>query len=253
MMGPLPLWAEVAFAAVEDDTAGTLVVDGVMLGIGLPGQVTEPITWTVENGQGRQDRGRRRRAAPARRDRGGRERERDRRVRLRRQRGRAVRHALGEGPRRHRAPRARRQPQRLSGRPERLRAAPRRCRCSRPRCRSSTTAAGSSRTASGCCEGLVTVTLEDVEPIPLPGGSWSRMVLNDKSLEGNAASLGYSVFTPGCVTAMVATRPRRSPTCSPVRASCASIRRTCRSPPARGCSCPRAPGTRSPTPATRTW
>jgi quercetin dioxygenase-like cupin family protein len=29
------------------------------------------------------------------------------------------------------------------------------------------------------------------------------MVLNDKSLEGNAASLGYSVFTPGCVTAMV--------------------------------------------------
>lgn len=30
------------------------------------------------------------------------------------------------------------------------------------------------------------------------------MVLNDKSLEGNAASLGYSVFRPGCVTAMVA-------------------------------------------------
>lgn len=48
------------------------------------------------------------------------------------------------------------------------------------------------------------VRLDDVEPIPLPGGSWSRMVLNDKSIEGNAASLGYSVFTPGCVTAMVA-------------------------------------------------
>jgi quercetin dioxygenase-like cupin family protein len=29
------------------------------------------------------------------------------------------------------------------------------------------------------------------------------MVLNHKSLEGNASSLGYSVFTPGCVTAMV--------------------------------------------------
>ena len=48
-----------------------------------------------------------------------------------------------------------------------------------------------------------TVTLEDVEPIPLPGGSWSRMVLNDQRLDGNASSLGYSVFTPGTVTAMV--------------------------------------------------
>ena len=51
MMGPLPLWAEVAFAAVEDQTAGTMVVDGVMLGIGLPGQVKEPITWTIEGGE----------------------------------------------------------------------------------------------------------------------------------------------------------------------------------------------------------
>ena len=51
MMGPLPLWAEVAFAAVEDQTQGTMVVDGVMLGIGLPGQVTEPITWTIEGGK----------------------------------------------------------------------------------------------------------------------------------------------------------------------------------------------------------
>jgi quercetin dioxygenase-like cupin family protein len=50
---------------------------------------------------------------------------------------------------------------------------------------------------------VTTVTLEDVEPIPLPGGSWSRMVLNDRSLSGNASSLGYSVFTPGTVTAMV--------------------------------------------------
>jgi len=51
MMGPVPLWAEVAFAAVEDKTAGTIVVDGVMLGIGLPGQVESPITWTLENGR----------------------------------------------------------------------------------------------------------------------------------------------------------------------------------------------------------
>src|SRR5919197_1758282 len=51
MMGPVPLWAEVAFAAVEDHTRGTMVVDGVMLGIGLPGQVENPITWTMEGGR----------------------------------------------------------------------------------------------------------------------------------------------------------------------------------------------------------
>jgi leucyl aminopeptidase (aminopeptidase T) len=51
MMGPVPLWAEVAFAAVEDFTHGTAVVDGVMLGIGLPGQVEEPIRWTLRGGR----------------------------------------------------------------------------------------------------------------------------------------------------------------------------------------------------------
>src|SRR6266568_625160 len=51
MMGPVPLWAEVAFAAVEDKTEGTIVVDGVMLGIGLPGQVEAPIRWTLEGGR----------------------------------------------------------------------------------------------------------------------------------------------------------------------------------------------------------
>ena len=50
---------------------------------------------------------------------------------------------------------------------------------------------------------VTVVGLTDVEPIELPGGSWSRMVLNERSLSGNTASLGYSVFTPGCVTAMV--------------------------------------------------
>ena len=50
-MGPVPLWAEVAFAAVEDKTEGKIVVDGVMLGIGLPGQVGEQIVWTIEKGQ----------------------------------------------------------------------------------------------------------------------------------------------------------------------------------------------------------
>src|ERR687887_2680494 len=51
MMSPIPLWNEVAFAAVEDFTHGTAVVDGVMLGIGLVGQVEEPITWTLEGGK----------------------------------------------------------------------------------------------------------------------------------------------------------------------------------------------------------
>ncbi len=51
MMGPVPLWAEVAFAAVEDRTEGTIVVDGIMLGIGLPGQTPHPITWKVEKGR----------------------------------------------------------------------------------------------------------------------------------------------------------------------------------------------------------
>jgi leucyl aminopeptidase (aminopeptidase T) len=51
MMGPVPLWSEVAFAAVEDQTNGRMVVDGVMLGIGLPGQVQSPIRWTLEAGR----------------------------------------------------------------------------------------------------------------------------------------------------------------------------------------------------------
>lgn len=51
MMGPVPLWAEVAFAAVEDKTEGIIVVDGIMLGIGLPGQTPNPIRWTVAGGR----------------------------------------------------------------------------------------------------------------------------------------------------------------------------------------------------------
>src|SRR5689334_4442279 len=51
MMSPIPLWNEVAFAAIEDYTHGTAVVDGVMLGIGLVGQVGEPIVWTLEGGK----------------------------------------------------------------------------------------------------------------------------------------------------------------------------------------------------------
>lgn len=44
------------------------------------------------------------------------------------------------------------------------------------------------------------VSLADVDPVELPNGSWSRLLITDATVSGNAASLGYSVFTPGCVT-----------------------------------------------------
>jgi quercetin dioxygenase-like cupin family protein len=47
------------------------------------------------------------------------------------------------------------------------------------------------------------VAMEQADRIDLPGGSWSRMVLTDRSLQGNASSLGYSVFAPGSATAPV--------------------------------------------------
>ena len=48
------------------------------------------------------------------------------------------------------------------------------------------------------------VNLEDVDPIALPGGSWSRMVVTDETAYGTTSSLGYSRFAPGSETAMVA-------------------------------------------------
>jgi quercetin dioxygenase-like cupin family protein len=46
------------------------------------------------------------------------------------------------------------------------------------------------------------VGLDDVEPIELPRGSWSRMLVTG-ARTGSASSLGYSVFTPGTVTGSV--------------------------------------------------
>jgi quercetin dioxygenase-like cupin family protein len=43
-----------------------------------------------------------------------------------------------------------------------------------------------------------------VAPIALPNESWSRMVLTTETVPGIVSSLGYSVFTPGTVTGMVA-------------------------------------------------
>jgi mannose-6-phosphate isomerase-like protein (cupin superfamily) len=47
------------------------------------------------------------------------------------------------------------------------------------------------------------VSLTDVDAIPLPNGSWSRMILTSDTAPGIASSLGFSVFTPGTVTGMV--------------------------------------------------
>jgi quercetin dioxygenase-like cupin family protein len=51
---------------------------------------------------------------------------------------------------------------------------------------------------------ITVVTRDEVNPIPLPNGSWSRMVLTGETAPGIASSLGYSVFTTGTVTGMVA-------------------------------------------------
>jgi quercetin dioxygenase-like cupin family protein len=47
------------------------------------------------------------------------------------------------------------------------------------------------------------VSLQHVEAIPLPQGSWSRMLVTAKTAGDTRASLGYSVFTPGTVLGMV--------------------------------------------------
>jgi quercetin dioxygenase-like cupin family protein len=51
--------------------------------------------------------------------------------------------------------------------------------------------------------GVQVVRLAQVEPIELPQGSWSRMLVSEGRTEGNRSSLGYSVFTPGTVLAAV--------------------------------------------------
>ena len=48
------------------------------------------------------------------------------------------------------------------------------------------------------------VALSAVAPIELPNGSWSRMLVTDRTVGGgNHGSLGYSVFTPGTTLAPV--------------------------------------------------
>jgi quercetin dioxygenase-like cupin family protein len=49
----------------------------------------------------------------------------------------------------------------------------------------------------GLVSAVRVIALDEVDPIGLPGGSWSRMLVTDRTAGGATASLGYSVFTPG--------------------------------------------------------
>ena len=44
---------------------------------------------------------------------------------------------------------------------------------------------------------VTVVAVDTAEPIELPQGSWSRMLVTEGAVAGNRASLGYSLFTPG--------------------------------------------------------
>jgi len=55
----------------------------------------------------------------------------------------------------------------------------------------------------GDLAGVRVVAVDSVEPIELPNGSWSRMLVTGERVGGNEASLGYSVFTPGTTLAPV--------------------------------------------------
>ena len=45
------------------------------------------------------------------------------------------------------------------------------------------------------------VSLTDVDPVELPMGSWSRLLVTERTVSGNVSTLGYSVFKPGLVAA----------------------------------------------------
>lgn len=55
----------------------------------------------------------------------------------------------------------------------------------------------------GRLSGVQVVRLQDVPPIELPGGSWSRVLLTGERV-GSAAALGFSSFAAGTSTAMLA-------------------------------------------------
>lgn len=49
--------------------------------------------------------------------------------------------------------------------------------------------------------GVAVISLGDVQPVELPGGSWSRVLVSRDTVKSNASAMGYSVFKPGTATA----------------------------------------------------
>lgn len=45
------------------------------------------------------------------------------------------------------------------------------------------------------------ISLEDVDAVELPMGSWSRLLVTENTVEGNSSTIGYSVFRAGLVAA----------------------------------------------------
>jgi hypothetical protein len=48
---------------------------------------------------------------------------------------------------------------------------------------------------------VTVITLADVPPVELAGGSWSRVLVAEQTVGGNTSALGYSVFKPATSTA----------------------------------------------------
>jgi mannose-6-phosphate isomerase-like protein (cupin superfamily) len=49
--------------------------------------------------------------------------------------------------------------------------------------------------------GVAVISLADVDPVPLPGGGWSRVLVCEHTVDASSSALGYSVFKPGTSTA----------------------------------------------------
>ncbi|WP_274652032.1 cupin domain-containing protein [Paenibacillus humicola] len=47
------------------------------------------------------------------------------------------------------------------------------------------------------------ISLEDIPPADLGGGSWSKILITRERVPDNLATLGYSCFKPGTVTASI--------------------------------------------------
>jgi len=55
----------------------------------------------------------------------------------------------------------------------------------------------------GAVSSVEVIARDGVDPVELPGGSWSRMLVTAARARDNLSSLGVSCFTPGTVLAAV--------------------------------------------------